>query len=134
MIGSTDFSRTLIRALNEPLEQWEHSLEPNNDDFVCVDGEEGDYGLVSYYGPDAAGNNVRMMAKYVHGGDSEETYYTPEGVNHIRTVVFGNILGSVLDQALNEVLEPEGGEDGMFLGWLKAAEEAEKAAGVSGND
>jgi hypothetical protein len=133
MIGSTNLNNELTLLLNAPIEAWEDSLKANHDDYVYVDGEEGDFGLVSYYGPDAAGHTVRMMAKYVHGGDNESTYYTKEGVNHIRSVLFGNALGSIFDKALGEVLEPEDGEEDMRLGWIKAAEEAYKAIGGADN-
>lgn len=128
MIGSTDLQYRLIDALNAPIEKWEDSLEANHDDYVVVNGEEGDYGIVSYFGPDATGANVRMMVKYVHGGDSENTYYTQAGITHMRTVLLGGFLAGAFGAALNGVLDPPNGEDGLRIGEIKAAKDAEEKA------
>lgn len=125
MIGSTELQTALAEALRGPIEKWEDSLTPDNDDFVFVDGEEGDYGIISYFGLDAVGVNVRMMVKYVHGGDSESTYYTQAGIAHMRTVLLGGYLAVALGSALSAVADPKEGEGGLRIGAIKAAKEAQ---------
>lgn len=121
MIGSTELQNALADALRAPIEKWEDSLTPNHDDFVSVDGEEGDYGIVSYFGPDAVGANVRMMVKYVHGGDRESTYYTQAGIAHMRAVLSGGYIAHAMGSALNAVADPVGGEGGLRIGGVNAA-------------
>jgi hypothetical protein len=129
MIGSTFFAHTFIPALNAPIEAWENSLETNDDDYVVVDNEEGDFGILSYFGPNASGENVRMMVKYVHGGDNENTYYTQEGIDHIRNVLLGDLLTSAFMTALLGELDPVEGENGLRIGVIKAAKDAENKTG-----
>lgn len=125
MIGSTELQNALVEALNVPIEKWEDTLTPNHDDFVSVDGEEGDFGIISYFGPNAVGANVRMMVKYVHGGDVENTYYTQAGIAHMRTVLFGGYLVGAFGSALNMVMDPPDGENGLRIGAIKAAKDSE---------
>jgi hypothetical protein len=126
MIGSTQFQYALLSALSAPVEKWEDSLETNHDDYVYVDGEEGDYGIVSYFGPDANGASVRMMVKYVHGGDDENTYYTQDGIDHILNVVMiGDCLPAAFKSALLTTLAPDNGEGGLRIGEIKAAKDAD---------
>lgn len=129
MIGSTFFAHTFIPALNAPIEAWENSLETNDDDYVVVDNEEGDFGILSYFGPNASGENVRMMVKYVHGGDNENTYYTQEGIDHIRNVLLGDLLTTAFMTALLGELDPVEGENGLRIGVIKAAKDAENKTG-----
>jgi hypothetical protein len=128
MIGSTYFAHNFIPALNAPIEAWENTLEANHDDYVVVDNEEGDFGIISYFGPDASGNIVRMMVEYVHGGDNENTYYTKEGIEHIRNVLLGNLLATAFDTALLGELDPVEGENGLRIGAIKAIKDADAKA------
>lgn len=128
MIGSTDLQNALVDALNAPIEAWENSLVTNDDDYVVVDNEEGDFGILSYFGPNASGENVRMMVKYVHGGDHENTYYTQEGIDHILKVLLGNLLATAFEAALVRELDPVEGENGLVLGKIKAAKDADAKA------
>lgn len=128
MIGSTMLAHTFLPALNKPIEEWEDSLEANNNDYVVVDNEEGDFGIISYFGPNASGENVRMMVKYVHGGDDESTYYTQEGIDHILKVLLGNLLATTFEAALVRELDPVEGENGLLLGKIKAAKDADTKA------
>lgn len=128
MIGSTYFSHNFIPALNAPIEAWENTLETNDDDYVVVDNEEGDFGILSYFGPNASGEIVRMMVKYVHGGDDENTYYTQEGIDHIRNVLLGNLLATAFEAALVRELDPVEGENGLRIGVIKAAKDADAKA------
>lgn len=129
LIGSTYIHQAMIDALSDamsiPIESWEDSLISNSDDYVYVDGEEGDFGILTYHGPDASGANVMMMVRYVHGGDIENTYYTKAGIDHVRNVVLAGILPVAFDSAWLKVLNPEKGESGLKLGVIKAAKEAE---------
>lgn len=128
MIGSTYFAHNFIPALNAPIEAWENTLETNDDDYVVVDNEEGDFGILSYFGPNASGEIVRMMVKYVHGGDDENTYYTQEGIDHIRNVLLGNLLATAFEAALVRELDPVEGENGLRIGVIKAAKDADAKA------
>lgn len=135
MIGSTYIHQAMIDALAEalsaPIEKWEDSLVSNADDYVYVDGEEGDFGILTYHGPDASGTNVMMMVRYVHGGDSENTYYTQDGIDHVRNVVLAGILPVAFDAAWLKVLNPEKGELGLKLGVIKAAKEADAQSALA---
>ena len=124
MIGSTEFADALCNVLRGPIEKWEDTLVANHEDFVHVDGEEGDFGIISYYGASVGGvENTLMMVKYVNGGDTESTYYTEQGARFIRDKLFVNSISSVFDRALMQVLNPDHGEFGMKIGEIKAAKE-----------
>ncbi len=80
MLGSTAFGSALVHLLQAPIEAWEDTLETNHDDYVFVDGEEGDFGIVQYFGTGSDGKTKQLLlVKYVHGGDVENTYFTEEG-------------------------------------------------------
>lgn len=128
MIGSTQFGDSFSERLNTILEEWEDTLKSNHDDFVHVDGEEGDFGIISYFGADVNGNeNVRLMVKYVNGGDIESTHYTEEG-NHVVNFLMLAVLPSVLRRALTENVAPPEGMYKMKIGEIKAAKDADEKA------
>jgi len=109
--------------LREIISKWEDSLEANYDDYEYVDGEEGDYGIIRYYGIDEYGNaNVHLMTKYVHGGDHERSLYTMEGANMVQRIIQQN-LEKALRESLEASLDP-GESEGMFHGWKAHTEEA----------
>lgn len=95
-IGSvTSFDYKLTSAMAEMVEAWENSLETNHDEFVVVDNEEGDYGIIRYM--DA--NGVELMTKVVQGGDIEDTYFTTIGTAIVREMFLKN-FEKMLDVAL----------------------------------
>ena len=47
----------------------------DDSEFVCVDGEEGDYGVIKYL--DTAGNLVAIRT--IYGGDREDVDFTEFG-------------------------------------------------------
>ena len=106
MIGSTDFSRSFVGTLGGAVELWENTLKTNNDEYVFVDGEEGDYGIIKYLDE----NNVVMMVQYVKGGDIEAFTYTAAGMAVVRAILLKN-FESCLDMTLCDALDHE---DGMF--------------------
>lgn len=57
-----------------------HDIDSKADykDFVSVDGEEGDYGIVRYYDKT---NNQLLAVRTIHGGDSEDTEFTQYGAS-----------------------------------------------------
>ena len=57
------------------LENVDLGLTSDSSDFVVVDGEEGDYGIIRY--KDSSGEVVAI--KIVHGGDDEELQITEYG-------------------------------------------------------
>jgi len=113
--------------LNELIENWENSLDSNHDDYELVDNEEGDYGIVRYYGADVNGNqNVHLITRYVHGGDSEESFYTEAGRAVAKKIYMDN-FESVIDKCLADSVDP-GECDGLFHGWKKDEVEAAEIA------
>jgi hypothetical protein len=89
------FDYKLTSAMAEMVEAWENSLEANHDEFVVVDNEEGDYGIIRYM--DA--NGVEMLTKVVQGGDIENTYFTDAGVIAMRKLMQDNFT-NMLEEAL----------------------------------
>lgn len=43
-------------------------------DFISVDGEEGDHGVIKHFK-----GEMLIAQTFVHGGDMEETEFTPQG-------------------------------------------------------
>ena len=111
--------------LNEVIAKWEDSLESNYDDFVVIDNEEGDFGIIRYFGADVDGTpNVHLMTKYVHGGDQEESYYTPAGADIVQKLMRLN-FETVLRRKLEQNLDP-GISGKMEVGFVQAFKEAEE--------
>lgn len=71
-----DVLQTLIRVLEED----DLELVADHKDFVYVDGEEGDYGIVRY--SDAQGNEIAVRT--IHGGDSDDVTLTEFGAALVR--------------------------------------------------
>ncbi|MFA7287155.1 MAG: hypothetical protein WC052_05835 [Patescibacteria group bacterium] len=97
------FDYKLTSAMAEMVEAWENSLETNHDDFVVVDNEEGDYGIIRYMDT----NGVEMLTKVVQGGDIENTYFTAAGVVAMRKMMQDN-FNDMLEAALTAGLPTEG--------------------------
>lgn len=113
------------RKMDELVEAWVDTLTTNNDDYVYVDGEEGDFGIVRFHGTDLDGNeNVHMITHYNRGGDIEQSYYTPAGADMVQKIMREN-FETLLRRELEANLDP-GHDGGMSVGFVKAYEEAEK--------
>lgn len=110
MIGSTELSSHLTQSLNKLVEAWEDSMYANYDDFVYIDGEEGDYGIIKYF----VGDEL-MMIKYVDGGDADTTVYTDRGVEFVQTLLMRNMQNEI-QSALNAVRNPAEGIYGFRMG------------------
>jgi hypothetical protein len=67
------------------LEKEDLGLAEDSSDYVVVDGEESDYGVIRYL--DAGGKVVAI--KTIHGGDSEEWEVTEHG----KTLIADKLLG-----------------------------------------
>jgi hypothetical protein len=62
-------------VFNRLLEQLDLNLTEDRSEYVYVDGEEGDFGVIRY--KDAAGEVVAVRT--IEGGDSEYTELTEHG-------------------------------------------------------
>jgi len=134
MIGSTDFGNALVHLLQAPIEAWEDTLRTNHDDYVYVDGEEGDFGIVQYFGTGTDGKTeALLMVRYVHGGDVENTYFTDEGTRVFRELL-RTLLPASIDAALLDNLNPPDGEGKnghqMRIGEIKKAKDVREAGRV----
>lgn len=111
--------------LNQIIEKWEDSLEPNHDDYVVIDNEEGDFGVITFFGKDVDGNeNVHLMTKYVHGGDQEESFYTMAGadvVQHLMRQSFETVVRRNLENSLDK-----GSQGKLEIGFIQAFEDSEE--------
>lgn len=113
------------RKLDELVEAWVDTLTTNNDDYVYVDGEEGDFGIVRFHGTDLDGNeNVHMITQYIRGGDVEQRYYTLAGADMVQKIMREN-FETLLRRELEANLDP-GHDGGMSVGFVKAFEDATK--------
>jgi len=74
------FQYDVLNTLTRALEDDELNLVADHTDFVFVDGEEGDYGVIRY--SDAQGNAVAVLT--LHGGDSEDVTLTEFGAVLVR--------------------------------------------------
>lgn len=118
-------SLELDNALNPIIEKWANSLEANHDDYVVVDGEEGDFGIVRYFGFDLHGNaDVHLMTRYVEGGDLESVYYTEAGAEMVEHLVRRN-LERVVKTQLRESIDTVGFVGGMHVGFVQHYKDAE---------
>jgi hypothetical protein len=110
MLGSTEFGNALVHLLKAPIEAWEDTLETNHDDYVYVDGEEGDFGIVQYFGTGSDGKTKQLLlVKYVHGGDVENTYFTEEGALVFQAMLSEKMPHAIL-AAIQENMNPPDGE------------------------
>ncbi len=76
---------TFLYDLQSPfmrlLEDTDLGLVADHTDFVFVDGEEGDHGVVRYRNADG-----QLIAEHViHGGDSDDWNLTPLGAELVKT-------------------------------------------------
>jgi hypothetical protein len=124
----------LDSALNDIIAKWANSLEANLDDFVVVDGEEGDFGIVRYFGFDLHGNaDVHLMTRYVEGGDIESAYYTEAGAEMVEHLVRRN-LDRVVKNQLREDIDTVGYVGGMYPGFVADYEKAVQMVKDSGKE
>lgn len=113
--------------LRDLVSKWEDSLESNHHDYVYVDGEEGDYGIVRYFGKDIGGTeNVHLMTKYIHGGDSEESFYTLAGADVVKKIYRDN-FEACLHKSLEANIDP-GSREGMYVGFVQETDDAVEIA------
>jgi hypothetical protein len=111
--------------LGQELEKWEDSLKSNYDDFVVVDNEEGDFGVIRYLGTDVDGNeNAHLITKYVHGGDQEESFYTLAGADVVQKLMREH-FEATLRRNLERSLDP-GSHGKLRVGFIQAFKEAEE--------
>jgi hypothetical protein len=63
-----EFLAQLGIYVEEPQDDIPHTSDYS--EFVYVDGEEGDYGIVKYYG------ETLLAVRFIEGGDMEHTKFT----------------------------------------------------------
>lgn len=90
------WQQDMLFTFNRVLEDLDLNLTEDLTDFVCVDGEEGDFGVIRY--KDATGNVVAI--KNVEGGDVEHLELTDYG----KPLIAAKLL-LVFKQTLTEKLE-----------------------------
>lgn len=79
----------LCRQANlSSLDYGEFDCIEDSSEFVFVDGEEGDYGVIKYFTP--KGNLLAI--KTVEGGDSEFTEFTEFGKNFLKQKILNIFL------------------------------------------
>ena len=66
----------------EDIEKFLDSLDEDHSNWVCVDGEEGDYGYVTYNL-----NGREICRKESAGGDNDWYTFTPSGKFHILSII-----------------------------------------------
>lgn len=112
-------------SLDEAVAKWADTLTTNNDDYVYVDGEEGDFGVVRFFGTDIDGNeNVHMATQYIHGGDIEHDFYTLAGADMVQKIMREN-FETALRHSLEESLDP-GRSGNLVVGFVKDFEAAQE--------
>lgn len=76
------FSDNIVNAINgsilELFKHIEEDIEIDDDNFVCIDGEEGDYGVTRYIYKGEC-----VMVEFNLGGDSIDYQYTKYAVDNI---------------------------------------------------
>ena len=82
-------------TLNRLLDDEDLHLVADHSDYVVVDGEEGDFGVVRYRN----GDNQLVAVRTVQGGDSETIELTPFGAQLVK-----QRLLAVLTQALDSTV------------------------------
>lgn len=122
----TDVQLDYKNKLDELIEKWESTLTTDCSDHVHVDGEEGDFGIVRYYGPDHNGDHTHMITTYIHGGDVEHSYYTEAGAAMVKKIIMENFEVAI-DKSLKDSIDPGQSED-LYHGFVKVAEKASDIA------
>jgi hypothetical protein len=87
------FNNEVKYLLIQHLEADEDNYKDDYSEFVVVDGEESDYGIIRHY----YGNNL-LAVRTVHGGDSEYIEYTTFGKWFFKNKLINslsNVLGDV---------------------------------------
>jgi hypothetical protein len=88
-----EFWNAISQQMHSAIYELDRTLDfvADHSEFVCVDGEEGDYGKVTYRTPEG----VIVAVRTILGGDDEETVFTPEG-----KVIMTNLLVPMLFKVL----------------------------------
>lgn len=68
--------------LLDKIEDYEVTLVADYKDFVYIDGEEGDYGLVYY----STKEGELVYTRHVHGGDRESLEFTELGKQKLKEI------------------------------------------------
>lgn len=87
--------------IRELLDSLDPHLTPDYSKFTVVDGEEGDYGVISY--SDHTGQLVAV--KTVHGGDHEDVDFTEYGI-----AMMGGVVRSILENVIRSLPRLSEGE------------------------
>lgn len=69
-------------VIGSRLEDIDPGFVKDNRDYVYVDGEEGDHGVIRYYK-----DGVLMVIRTIHGGDWETHTLTDEGKAYVKQVM-----------------------------------------------
>lgn len=91
MYGLNDEIQTKLRYIldhDQIMESFVDQFEQDNSLYVYVDGEEGDYGIITYHR-----NGVPFVYCFMYGGGREEYLLTPDG----KTVLVAAITANVHD-------------------------------------
>lgn len=100
-----DFSN-LSYAVNELVDGWLDTLSPNYKDFVVIDNEESDFGVIVYTGVDNEGNaDVHLATAYVKGGDTGTTALTDAGIVIVEKIIKEN-YERLLKTELENIRDP----------------------------
>ncbi len=100
-----DFSN-LKYAINELVDNWLDTLSPNYKDFVVIDNEESDFGVIVYTGVDVNGvENVHLATAYVKGGDEGTTALTDAGIVIVEKIIKEN-YERLLKTELENIRDP----------------------------
>lgn len=73
----------------------EDMLIKDSSEFVCVDGEEGDYGVIKYY--TKAGNEL-FAVETNNGGDDIDVEFT-----NVARIVYGNKIKEIISDKLEKM-------------------------------
>lgn len=68
----------LVPKIEDKFEEYLDTLQRDYSEWVYVDGEEGDFGVVKYYD-----NGVLICSKLSNGGDDDWVDFTQEGIKKL---------------------------------------------------
>ena len=85
--------------LEKVVEKLLYSLTQDSSLFVCIDGEEGDYGIVKYYSGDSL-----YAWHLIYGGDREDLYWTEVGVRELNSVLSSALITATKPRTEEEVI------------------------------
>lgn len=82
-----EYLNNLNIKLIDIFDELESTLRQDNTNYVYVDGEEGDYGVITYYSK----YDDLVATRTIHGGDSETVEFTPYGVRIIKRMIIDHL-------------------------------------------